>query len=39
LFVDWPEWQRNNPSSVMVMLAIGMAALIGLLWVIRRGRR
>jgi leader peptidase (prepilin peptidase)/N-methyltransferase len=39
LFVDWPEWQRNNPSSVMVMLAIGMAALLGLLWVIRRGRR
>jgi leader peptidase (prepilin peptidase)/N-methyltransferase len=39
LFVDWPGWQRNNPSSVMVMLAIGMAALIGLLWVIRRGRR
>ena len=39
LFVDWPEWQRDNPSSVMVVLGIGMAALIGLLWIIRRGRR
>ncbi len=39
LFVDWPAWQRDNPSSVMVVLGIGMAALVGLLWVIRRGRR
>jgi leader peptidase (prepilin peptidase)/N-methyltransferase len=39
LLVDWPEWQRSNPSSVMVMLSVGMAALLGLLWIIRRGRR
>ncbi|MFT4512659.1 MAG: leader peptidase (prepilin peptidase)/N-methyltransferase [Planctomycetota bacterium] len=39
LFVRWPQWQRDNPSSVMFVLGIGIAALIGLLWVVRRGRR
>ena len=38
LFVDWPEWQRNNPSSVIAVLGVGVLALIALLWVIRRGR-
>ena len=38
LFVHWPEWQRNNPSSVIAVLGVGVLALIALLWVIRRGR-
>ena len=39
LFVDWPKWQRDNPSSVMVVLGVGIGALFGLPWIIRRGRR
>lgn len=39
LFVDWPEWQRNHPSSVIAVLGTGVCALLGLLWIIRRGRR
>lgn len=39
IFVDWPEWQRRHPSSMVVVLFVGVAALISLLWLIRRGRR
>ena len=39
LFVDWPEWQRRHPSSMLLVLFIGIGALLSLLWLIRRGRR
>lgn len=39
LFVDWPEWQRRNPSSMLLVLFVGIGALMSLLWLIRRGRR
>ncbi|MGC6486316.1 MAG: prepilin peptidase [Planctomycetota bacterium] len=39
LFVEWPEWQRRNPSSVYLVLAIGVGALLALLWLLRRARR
>lgn len=39
LLVDWPEWQRDNPSSVFAVLGVGLCALMALLWIIRRGRR
>lgn len=39
LFVDWPEWQRQNPSSMLIVLGVGLAALVGMLWIVRRGRR
>jgi len=39
LFEDWPEWQRQNPSSMLLVLSIGIGALLSLLWLIRRGRR
>lgn len=39
LFVDWPEWQRQNPSSMLLVLFVGIGALLSLLWLIRRGRR
>ena len=39
LFVDWPAWQRRNPSSMVLVLGVGIGALLGMLWLIRRGRR
>lgn len=39
LLVDWPEWQRRNPSSMLLVLFVGIGALLSLLWLIRRGRR
>lgn len=39
LFVDWPEWQRRNPSSVYLVLTIGVGALLSMLWLLRRARR
>ncbi|MCK5944012.1 MAG: prepilin peptidase, partial [Planctomycetes bacterium] len=39
LFVDWPEWQRRHPSSVYLVLTIGVGALFALLWLLRRARR
>lgn len=39
LLVDWPEWQRRNPSSMIFVLTIGVGALFALLLLIRRGRR
>lgn len=39
LFVEWPDWQRRNPSSVYLVLTIGVSALLGMLWLLRRARR
>ena len=39
LFVEWPDWQRRNPSSVFLVLTIGVGALLGMLWLLRRARR
>ena len=39
LFVAWPEWQRRNPSSVYLVLTIGVGALLTMLWLLRRARR
>ena len=39
IFVDWPEWQRQHPSSMVLVLSVGVGALISLLWLIRRSRR
>jgi len=39
LFVTWPEWQRQNPSSVYLVLTIGVGALLAMLWLLRRARR
>lgn len=39
LFVDWPEWQRQNPSSVYLVLTIGVGAMLAMLWLLRRARR
>lgn len=39
LFVEWPEWQRRNPSSVYIVLTVGVGALLAMLWLLRRARR
>lgn len=39
LFVDWPEWQRQNPSSVYLVLTVGVGALFAMLLLLRRARR
>ncbi|HEB53191.1 MAG TPA: prepilin peptidase [bacterium] len=39
LFDDWPRWQRENPSSLLLVLTVSVLSLLALLWLIRRGRR
>ena len=39
LFVDWPEWQRENPSSQWLLLTLAAASLFALFVLVRRGRR
>ena len=39
LFVQWPEWQRQNPSSIYLVLTVGVGALLAMLLLLRRARR
>ncbi len=39
LFVRWPEWQRQNPSSIYLVLTVGVGALLAMLLLLRRARR
>ena len=39
LFDTWPEWQRQNPSSYVVLLAVAAGSLLALFVLVRRGRR
>jgi len=39
LFVDWPEWQRQNPSSMYAVLLVAVGAMFAMLWLLRRARR
>lgn len=38
LFVRWPEWQRQNPSSQWLLLGLALVSLVALFVLIRRGR-
>ncbi|MEC9047369.1 MAG: prepilin peptidase [Planctomycetota bacterium] len=39
LFVRWPEWQRQNPTSIYLVLTVGVGALLAMLLLLRRARR
>lgn len=39
LFVDWPDWQRANPSAQWILSAVAFLCLLGLFAILKRSRR